>query len=281
MSDKKDFRFTDLPVVGKTVLRLGIAGNYGLTADDARWAADQGANYWAWNARMKITPALRDLLKSDRDRHVVGMYGMGGWGSQVCRSVEKALKVLNTDYIDIFKLGWLGRTSRYSEGIVEALLRLKEVGKILSIGTSIHDRVRAGKLARDSAIDLFMLRYNAKHPGAEQGVFPHLSVRRPAVVAYTATSWRQLLRPIKHVTMPPWPGKMFDPSVPPLTPGLCYRFCLTSPHVHIVLTGPKNRLQLQENLEALNDGPLSDNEMAWVRDYGRKVKATKKFDYLP
>jgi len=281
MSDLTDFRFTNLPVVGKRVLRLGIAGNYGLTADDARWAADQGANYWAWSARMKITPALRDLLKADRDRHVVGMYGMGGWGSQIRRSVDKALKVLGTDYIDIFKLGWLGRTSRYSEGIVEVLLQLKEEGKILAIGTSIHDRIRAGKLARDSAIDLFMLRYSAKHPGAEQDVFPHLSVRQPAVVAYTATSWRQLLRPIKNVTMSPWPGTEVNPSIPPLTPGLCYRFCLTSPHVHIVLTGPKNRLQLQENLRALNDGPLSANEMAWVREYGRKVKAAKKFDYLP
>ena len=253
MVDQSSFSITDLPKVGKTVLRLGIAGNYGITADDARWAADQGANYWAWSPRMKITPALRDLLKADRDRHVVGMYGMGGWGNQVRRSVEKALTVLATDYLDVFKLGWLGRTSRYSEGIVEALLQLKEEGKILAIGTSIHDRVRAGKLARESAIDLFMLRYNAKHPGAEQDVFPHLSERRPAVVAYTATSWRQLLRPIKNGTMPPWPGDKTLRAPPPLTPGLCYRFCLTNPHVHLVLTGPKNRSQLKENLAALRE----------------------------
>jgi len=281
MADRNDFPFTNLPTVGKRVLRLGIAGNYGLTADDARWAADQGANYWAWSPRMKITPALRDLLKADRDRHVVGMFGMGGWGSQIRHSVNKALKALDTVYIDCFKLGWLGRTSRYSEGIVETLLTLKEEGKIRAIGTSIHDRVRAGKLVRDSVIDLFMLRYNAKHPGAEQDVFPHLSERRPAVIAYTATSWRQLLRPIKNGAMPAWPGDKMDPNPPPLTPGLCYRFCLTNPHVHLVLTGPKNRNQLKENLAALNDGPLSDEELQWIRDYGRKVKAAKKLDYLP
>ena len=38
-----------------------------------------------------------------------------------------------------------------------------------------------------------MIRYNAAHPGAEQDVFPHLAARQPAVVAYTATSWRKLL----------------------------------------------------------------------------------------
>lgn len=279
MSDRLDFPFVELPVVGKRVLRLGIAGNYGLTADDARWAADQGANYWAWSPRMKITPALRDLLKADRDRHVIGMYGMGGWGNQVRYSVHRALKALNTDAIDIFKLGWLGRTSRYTDSIVETLLKLKDEGKIRAIGTSIHDRVRAGKLVADSCIDLFMLRYNAKHPGAEQDVFPHLSVRNPAVVAYTATSWRQLLRPIKNLTMPPWPGD--ESSPPPLTASLCYRFCLTNPNVHLVLTGPKNREQLKENLAALNQGPLNDEEMSWVREYGKKVKAAKKFDYIP
>ena len=30
----------------------------------------------------------------------------------------------------------------------------------------------------------------------------------------------------------------------------CYRFCLSNPHVDIVLTGPKNRLQLEENWQA-------------------------------
>ena len=81
--------------------------------------------------------------------------------------------------------------------------------------------------------------------------------------------------------MPPWPGPEMDPTPPPLTPGLCYRFCLTNPNVHLMLTGPKTRNQLKENLAALNDGPLSDEEMAWIRDYGCLVKAAKKFDYLP
>ena len=260
--------------------RLGIAGNYGLTADDARWAAELGANYWAWSPRMPITPALRELLRDEREQHVVAMYGLGGWGGQVARSVDRALATLGTDYLDVFLLGWLGRTSRYSPGIVDTLLALKEAGTIRAIGTSIHDRPRAGRLVRDSAVDLFMLRYNAKHPGAEVDVFPHLAARQPAVVAYTATSWRQLLRPLASVTMPPWPGGG-DPPPPPLTAGLCYRFCLSSPHVHVVLTGPRTRAELADNLAAVAAGPLDADEMAWVRAYGREVKARKRFDYLP
>ncbi len=42
------------------------------------------------------------------------------------------------------------------------------------------------------------------------------------LVSYTATSWRQLLKPVKGLEMPPWPGA--DPAPPPLTAALCYRF---------------------------------------------------------
>ena len=38
---------------------------------------------------------------------------------------------------------------------------------------------------------------------------------------------------------------------------------------------------MKENLAALDDGQLSDEELGWVQDYGRKVKAAKKLDCLP
>jgi aryl-alcohol dehydrogenase-like predicted oxidoreductase len=158
---------------------------------------------------------------------------------------------------------------------------LKHEGKARVIGTSIHDRVRAGKLARDSILDAFMIRYNAKHPGAEQDIFPHLEQRDPSVIAYTATSWRQLIKPIKSIEMPAWPGAVSgDGTPPPLTGQLCYRFCLNSPHVNVVLTGPKTRDQLDQNLAALEAGPFSSEEEAWVREYGRRVKAKKRLPYV-
>jgi aryl-alcohol dehydrogenase-like predicted oxidoreductase len=210
---------------------------------------------------------------------VVGLLGWGLFGWQVRRRVENALRLLDTDYLDVFKLGWLGRTSFYSKSIVETLLRLKREGKILSIGTSIHDRKRAARLALKSEIDLLMIRYSAKHPGAEADIFPHLSKRNPAVVSYTALAWGQLIRPIKGVQMPSWPGRDGF-NGPPLSPGLCYRFVLSNPDVHVVLTGPQNREQLRQNLDAIHQGPLIPDEMNWVRQYGRLVKSKKKLDYV-
>jgi len=280
LSFPADFSHTVLPVVKKTVFRMGVAGFYGIDSADVRWAADRGANYWVWGRGFgKVTDGIREVIKGHRENHVVGMLGWGYFGRQVRRSAENALRVLGTDYLDVFKLGWLGRTSIYSKGIIDTLLKLKQEGKILSIGTSIHDRKRAGRLALDSEIDLLMIRYNAKHPGAEKDIFPHLSKRNPAVVSYTALAWGQLIRPLKEIDMPPWPGRESF-SGPPLSPEICYRFVLTNPSVHVVLTGPQNREQLSQNMDAIRQGPLEPDEMNWIRQYGQLVKSKKRFDYV-
>ena len=278
--DQTDFSQVNLPLLNKRVFRIGIAGNYGLTSSDIEWAADQGANYWiCGTSYKKVTPGIAQVLAKNREAQIVALLGWGYFGWQVRMSVENMLRKLNTDYLDVFKLGWLGKTSVYSKGVISTLLQLKKEGKIKAIGTSIHDRQRAGQLARSSAIDLFMIRYNAKHTGAEADIFPYLKERNPIVVSYTALAWQQLTTPVRGVAMPPWPRETKN-TIPPLTPQLCYRFVLSHPEIHLVLTGPRNREQLKGNLEALSQGPLSAEELNWVRQYGAQIKAKKKLDYI-
>ncbi|WP_304511708.1 aldo/keto reductase [Desulfobacula sp.] len=276
-----DFSFRVLPVIEKQVFRMGIAGNYGIDSSDVEWAAEQGANYWVWGASFKkVTAGIKEVIRKDREKHVVSLLGWGFFGWQVRQSIEKALRKLNTDYLDVFKLGWLGRTSTYSQGVVDSLLKLKQEGKIKAIGASIHDRKRAGKLALDSELDLLMIRYNAKHTGAEEDIFPHLKKRTPSVVSYTALAWQQLINPMKDIEMAPWPSSKEEAKIPPLTPELCYRFVLSNPHVHLVLTGPKNREQLVMNFREIQQGALTPEELDWIRQYGKLIKSKKKFDYI-
>ncbi|MHC1729544.1 MAG: aldo/keto reductase [Syntrophobacteraceae bacterium] len=76
-----------------------------------------------------------------------------------------------------------------------------------------------------------------------------------------------------------WPGgESFNG--PPPSPELCYRFVLTNPNVHVVLTGPQNREQLSRNLAAMKQGPLEPDELNWIRQYGQLVKARKRLDYI-
>ncbi len=278
---QSDFSLTFLPVIEKRVFRMGVAGNYGIDSSDIEWAAEHGANYWVWGASFKkVTAGIKEVIGKNREKNVVALLGWGYFGWQVRRGVEKALQRLNTDYLDVFKLGWLGRTSFYSRGVVDSLLKLKQEGKIKAIGTSIHDRQRAGQLARDSELDLLMIRYNAKHTGAEEDIFPLLKKRNPAVVSYTALAWQQLIRPVRGIEMAPWPGAEEEADIPPLTPELCYRFVLSNPHVHLVLTGPKNREQLMMNFRAVQQGALTLEELNWIRQYGKLIRSKKRFDYI-
>jgi len=281
-SIQSDFSFKILPVIEKRVFRMGIAGNYGIDSSDVEWAAEQGANYWVWGASFKkVTAGIKEVIRKNREKNVVALLGWGFFGWQVRQSIEKALRKLNTDYLDVFKLGWLGRTSIYSQGVVDSLLKLKQEGKIKAIGTSIHDRQRAGQLALDSELDLLMIRYNAKHTGAEEDIFPHLKKRNPAVVSYTALAWQQLINPVKGIEVAPsWPGSKEEAKIPPLTPELCYRFVLSNPHIHLVLTGPKNREQLMMNFRAMQQGTLTPEELNWIRQYGKLIKSKKRFDYI-
>jgi len=72
-------------------------------------------------------------------------------------------------------------------------------------------------------------------------------------------AWRKLLRAPGG-----WKGK-----VP--TSGDCYRFCLASPHVDVVLTGPRTVAELRENLAAVDRRPLSHAEMEDMRAFGGAV----------
>ena len=55
------------------------------------------------------------------------------------------------------------------------------------------------------------------------------------------------------------------------TAGDCYRWCLSSPHVDVTLTGPASTQQLDENLAAIERGPLTAEEDTWMRDFGKVV----------
>jgi aryl-alcohol dehydrogenase-like predicted oxidoreductase len=255
-----DFLVRDVPALKKRVHRLGLSGSFGLEEGAAREALER-LQFVFWSPRMKgLTSALRDALARDRERYAVSAGPLLGWfPGAVRRAAEGALRTLRTDYLDVFQLYWLGKMSAFTGAVQEELVRLREEGKVRALGTSIHDRPRAGRLAEDSILDLLMIRYNAAHPGAERDVFPRLARRHPAVVAYTATSWRKLLSAPRG-----WKGRV-------ATAGDCYRFCLSAPEVDVVLTGPRTVAELRENLAAVERGPLSAEETEWMRALGRAV----------
>jgi len=264
-------KFDQVPL-GNTGLkagRLGLGTAYGLGAKEILWAVDQGINYVFWGSarRGNVVKAVRSLGPARRDHIIIATATYGyrfipkPWVVRL--NLEIALRRLRTDYLDIFQLGWLG--SEPPEEIVDLLLNLKEKGLIRHLGISSHDRKLAASLLQSSPFEVFMIRYNAAHRGAEREFFPFVEPSKQAVISYTATRWGHLLRP-----PPGWPEKRPTPRAVD-----CYRFVLSQPKVTLCLTGAKNIRQLKENLRALELGPMSEEELSWMREFGDLVHLTR------
>jgi predicted aldo/keto reductase-like oxidoreductase len=87
------------------------------------------------------------------------------------------------------------------------------------------------------------------------------SERRVGVVAYTATRWGQILDPKRT------PKGEATPRASD-----CYRFALTNDHVDVCTIGPKNGEELDEALTARDRGPMSADELAWMKRVGAAVR---------
>src|SRR5260370_2832285 len=238
--------------------RLGMAASYGVPTAAVERAFERGVNYLYWGSfrRGPFGQALRNL-KPRRDRMVLVLQSYSRSAALVAPSVEIALRKLNFDFADALLLGLWGQ--KPWQRILDAARRLRDRGLIRHIAVSTHNRPLVSKLAADPDIGIVHLRYNAVHKGADREGFPLLRTNwnRPGIVAFTATSSRQLLNP-KRVP----PGE----RVPAATD--CYRFVLSNPAVDVCMTGPANEAQADDALRPIELGPMSEEELAWMRRVG-------------
>ncbi|MGB5875113.1 MAG: aldo/keto reductase [Bacteroidota bacterium] len=256
-----DFSHTVLGNTGLQVHRLGLSASYRPGKEAIYRAAEAGVNvFFGYGFDGQMISALRDLFGSRREDHILatGAYNYIWGHSNLRRTLQKRLRQFRTDYIDLFMFLGVTTEKQFPPEVREELYRLREEEKVRFVGISTHDRKLAGKLAAEGALDLLMIRYNAAHRGAEEDIFPHLAAHNPGVVSYTATRWTRLLRRPRK-----WPPERSVPDA-----GMTYRFVLSHPSVHVCLTAPRNIRELDENLNALEQGPLSGEEMEFMKEFG-------------
>jgi aryl-alcohol dehydrogenase-like predicted oxidoreductase len=255
---------------GLEIGRLGISASYGVPGDALERAFERGVNYIYWGSRRTASfgEGLKHL-RAQRERFVLVIQsytrvaGLMGW------SLERALRTLDFDHADVLLLGMWNKP--VTPRILDAARRLKERGLVRFLAVSTHQRTLVPAIAASSDFDVVHFRYNAAHPGAERDIFPHLpAAGRPGMVSFTATSWGQLLgkRGLQNLFVPAHPLPKNE-RVPTATD--CYRFVLSRPEVDVCLTGPSNAARMEEALEALRLGPMTEEELAWMRRVGRGV----------
>ncbi len=250
---------------GLRVSRLGVGTSTGLVPEDLEAALDRGVNYFYWGSLRHAAygEAVKRLAKKRRDEMtiVVQSYSRAAW--YMGRSLDKALAELEIDQADLFLLGMWNESP--PARILDAALALREAGKVKHVMVSCHHRPTFEKYIGDPRYGAIMVRYNAAHPGAEREVFPHLQadrLERPGVVAYTATRWGALLN-----------DALLPKDEPKPRPSDCYRFAMSNPAVDVTLCGPKNRAELDEAMSAIERGPMSADELAWMKRVGAVIHA--------
>lgn len=249
---------------GLQVHRLGLAASYRPGERTVERALDEGMNYcFCYGFDGQMIRVLRRLPPGRREQIVIGTgaYNWIWWRQDLVKTLEKRLRQLRTDHIDVFHFLGVMKPKEMTPRVLDQLSRLREDPRVRAVSISCHNRKYAGELAAAGALDCLMIRYNAAHRGAETEIFPHLAVHDVGCVSYTATRWTMLLRRSRH-----WPK---DRPIP--TAGQAYRFALTNPHVDVCLTAPRSEQELLENLAAVRQGPLPEDEMAFLREYGDVV----------
>jgi len=259
--------FSEASTLGRTGLkvgRLGISSSYGAPAAAFEEAFERGCNYFVMGSFMKgrskeMITAIRNICKrGHRDKLVVCMMEYTHSSLLGKSHFYKGLRKLGLDYVDALMLGYY--PNKPGNQVMNLALGLKEKGVVHHLALSGHSRKLFPKLM-ESPIDIFQVRYNAANSGAEKDVFPFCGgENRPGMISFTATRWGQLLKESK---MPP--------GEEPLTAKECYRFVLSNPAVDVCMMGARNQQMMRENLETLDSGPLTPEEMTRICRIGDHV----------
>jgi aryl-alcohol dehydrogenase-like predicted oxidoreductase len=250
---------------------LGLAAGPTQDARCVRRAFAGGINYFFFYGpgHTSFIEELAALLPRKREQIIVAT----GSGSRKIAGLRTARRKLTTllgiELIDVFFIEYIHPGDDPDvifgkNGLLDELRQWKENGWVRFVGATAHDRSLATRLAGDPRVDVLMHRFNMAHRKAALEVFPAAAKARTPIVAFTATRWGSLLEPFAS-----WPGS-------PPTASDCYRYCLTQPPVHLVLTAPTTLAELEQNLGVLELPPMNKKKRDQWQRFGDLVYGAGK-----
>jgi aryl-alcohol dehydrogenase-like predicted oxidoreductase len=194
--------------------------------------------------------------------------------AEVRKGLEKSLRCLGTDYVDIYHLHGVEPDDYLfaRERLVPALFKLREQGKIRFIGITegfvpdpSHRMLQ--RALREDLWDVVMVGFNLLNPSARKTIFPLTGIRQLGVLnmfaVRRALSQPQRLNAIYDdlVKKQPSATRIVEPefllevilreSGAAALPEVAYRFCRHEPAVDVVLTGTGDPQHLRANVESI------------------------------
>jgi len=245
---------------GFDVAPLAISGAFDLSQPALQLAADAGVDLWFWEpAYEQLTRFLRE--RPD-DRVVTGSYHADARSIEA--DVDRALRKLRRTHLDVLLLFWSRSPARVDPAAYAAIEHLKRSGKVRALGFSTHHRELARTAITHAPWDCVMIRHSAAHPGIETELLPTAREHGTAILTFSALSYGRMLS---------------GPDAP--SPADCYRYSLAQPGVTAVISAPRRRSEVRDNIAALATPFLSDERLAELRAHGIGVRAeNQRFNTL-
>ncbi|MBL0216896.1 MAG: aldo/keto reductase [Myxococcales bacterium] len=239
---------------GVEVTPLAVSGAFDLSPGSLHVASEAGVELMFWEPTYAaMTRFLRVRARRDRTCVVTGSYHADA--ASIHADVDRALRRLRRDTLDVFLLFWARSPARLDEAAFDALDQLKRAGKLRAIGFSTHDRGLAIDALARSPWDVVMTRHSAAHPGIEDALLARAQAAGAGVLTFSALCY----------------GRMVSgPGAP--EPADCYRYSLSQPGVTACITAPRRHRELVENLAVLERTQLDETELARLRAHGAGVR---------
>jgi predicted aldo/keto reductase-like oxidoreductase len=192
-------------------------------------------------------------------------------GSGVIKKLERCLRRLNTDWIDLVLFHDV-RGSDYEKifekGGLETLEREKQQGKVSQIGISIHQSIPMMEKAIDSgAFSVLMIAYSAiDEDRLSADLIPSAHQKGVGLIAMKPLAGGKLAEPLKG-----WNLEYFKGESPAQ---VSLRYILTNPHITCAIPGMTNLKELEENIKVGEEpSELTSDEirvfMDWVGEIGK------------
>jgi aryl-alcohol dehydrogenase-like predicted oxidoreductase len=293
--------------LGRTGLRVSVAGlgcggfsqlglGAGKSEDDAigiiRAALDLGVNLFDTAASYATEPVLgRALSGVPRERVVIctkapfGVSNPNSTPQSAVESLDRSLKALGTDYIDVYQLhGIAPRTYDHAlQVLAPALLREKEKGKFRHLGITEtapgdpeHEMVQ--RACRDGVWDVAMIAFHMLHQNARETVFPLTREYRVGTLMMfavrnifsregrLAATLRELAAdgvvPQALADNPDPLGFLVHEDGASSVIDAAYRFVRHEPGVDVVLFGTGDQGHLRSNIASILKPPLPEADRA-------------------
>ena len=208
------------------------------------------------------------------------------------KSVDDALKRLQTDYIDIFYIHFPDDQTPKDEAVA-ALNEMKQEGKIKAIGVSNFSLDQIKEANKDGLVDVVEDQYSLLHRDAETEMFDYLRENNISFVPFFPLASGLLTGKYSEVVdfpendirhgNPDFTGERFEKIVEkvnnlkPLadkhgitTAQLVLAWYIKNPDVTVVIPGAKRPEQVESNAKALNVS-LCDEEYAQIDNDFRNI----------